>query len=283
MKNSVICEICKKDFKIITCSHLKYVHNMTVKEYRQVFPNSELYSEEMRELFSKNTSGENNPSYGREQSEETRKKRSLSQKGKPKHEGFGELVSRSSKGKLKSESHRKNLSLSKKGKHYENSGKFKKGMITWNLNLTKETDERVAMISRKESETQKLKFQNIDYKNDWIENTLPKILKSAGTHPNRMERKLDNTLQINFPGEWKYVGDGSVILFHKSIDYINVNGQKSIIELFGEHWHKPEEEQERIEYFKQFGYKTLVIWQKELKDEPAVIAKICTFMEESKC
>ena len=36
------------------------------------------------------------------------------------------------------------------------------------------------------------------------------------------------------------------------------------IELYGHIWHKPEDEQKRIDHFQKFGYSTLVIWADEL-------------------
>ena len=52
-------------------------------------------------------------------------------------------------------------------------------------------------------------------------------------------------------------------------DFININGEKKVIELFGEHWHDTEEkgQENRINKFKQFGFDCIVIWGKELKDK----------------
>lgn len=43
------CEICKKDFHQITFSHLKKAHNISVYNYRVLYPNASLMSEELRE------------------------------------------------------------------------------------------------------------------------------------------------------------------------------------------------------------------------------------------
>lgn len=47
---------------------------------------------------------------------------------------------------------------------------------------------------------------------------------------------------------------------------MNVNGQKKLIELYGNYWHKNENPNNRIKHFKKYGFDTLVIWEKELKD-----------------
>lgn len=69
-----------------------------------------------------------------------------------------------------------------------------------------------------------------------------------------------------FPGDWKFVGDGQLIIAGKCPDFVNVNGQKKIIELFGDYWHKGQNPKARIAVFKPFGYKTLVVWEHELRN-----------------
>lgn len=144
-----------------------------------------------------------------------------------------------------------NISKISKGRHNCSRTKFKKGQIPWNKGLTKYTDERVAKYSEKQKETKKN----------------PEVLKRmlGFSKPNYKELSLLDILNNIYPNEWKYVGDGSFIINGKNPDFINCNGKKLIIELFGEHWHKPEDENIRINIFKEYGYNTLIIWAKELK------------------
>jgi hypothetical protein len=65
----------------------------------------------------------------------------------------------------------------------------------------------------------------------------------------------------------------------KCPDFVNVNGQKKIIELFGDYWHRGQNPQDRIDVFKPFGYETLVIWQRELEDLKSLRHKIFDFAE----
>jgi G:T-mismatch repair DNA endonuclease (very short patch repair protein) len=83
--------------------------------------------------------------------------------------------------------------------------------------------------------------------------------------PNKSEVVLLNLLERLFPDEYKYTGDFSFMINGKNPDFVNVNGQKKIIELFGDYWHKNSNPQDRIDIFTPFGYKTLVIWEHELK------------------
>ena len=70
---------------------------------------------------------------------------------------------------------------------------------------------------------------------------------------------------------------GDVIIDRKIPDFINVNGQKKIIELFGEYWHPLSDEPKRKKTFKKFGYKTLVVWGKELSNTQKLTKKILHF------
>lgn len=66
--------------------------------------------------------------------------------------------------------------------------------------------------------------------------------------------------QITNPGDFSFMING------KNPDFVNCNGKKLIIELFGDYWHKDDNPEDRAKVFEPFGYKTLVIWEHELKD-----------------
>lgn len=115
--------------------------------------------------------------------------------------------------------------------------------------------------------------------------------------PNKPESLLKNRLNNLFPNEYKYVGDGKVILDGYNPDFINVNGQKKLIEFFGNYWHANpyiykdsdiiyknlnasqiwKNDKKRIETFKRLGYETLIIWEHELKDLNRLNIKLLQF------
>jgi hypothetical protein len=101
--------------------------------------------------------------------------------------------------------------------------------------------------------------------------------------PNKPETIILNLLNEIYPNEWKYTGDFSFTIDGKSPDFTNINGQKKLIELFGDYWHKGENPQDRIDIFTPFGFSTLVIWEKELKDIKTVTTKIMDFSEGVTC
>lgn len=102
-------------------------------------------------------------------------------------------------------------------------------------------------------------------------------------HPNKPETVIMDMLESICPGEFKFVGDGQVIIAGKNPDFININGHKQIIELFGDYWHGKmarcyeETEKGRIKLFKQYGFDTLVIWERELRVPNKVADKIAKF------
>lgn len=85
--------------------------------------------------------------------------------------------------------------------------------------------------------------------------------------PNKTETRVMNLLDSLYPGEYEFVGNGKLWLGGRCPDFMNINGQKKLIELFGDYWHKGENPQERIEFFRQFGFDTLVIWENEFNNE----------------
>ena len=96
----------------------------------------------------------------------------------------------------------------------------------------------------------------------------------GGLKPNYAEKKLKLILDKNFPKEFKINVDGRVIIANKIPDFINVNGKKAIVELFGSYWHEPSEEASRKKLFSEYGFRTAIIWEKDLKNENVVVKKV---------
>jgi hypothetical protein len=110
------------------------------------------------------------------------------------------------------------------------------------------------------------------------------IWDAMNVSPNKSELKLQSILQeLSLP--YRFVGDGQVIINGKCPDFINTNGQKKLIELFGDYWHDIEivghpiekEIEERTTFFSQLGFKTLIILDSELTNIESVKIKILEF------
>jgi len=113
-----------------------------------------------------------------------------------------------------------------------------------------------------------------------------KQLKANGARPNKLESYLEGILNNQLP-DYKYNGDGrlGIVLAGLVPDFVNVNGKKQIIEVFGDYWHglrKPKWHQTelgRIMAYNSVGFRCLVIWEHELKEltEEKIVEKISNF------
>jgi len=123
---------------------------------------------------------------------------------------------------------------------------------------------------KKMSKAGKEHWRNPDY--------VEKIHKGMKLHPNKPEAMILNILKEIAPNEWRFTGDFSFVIAGKNPYFANINGQKKLIELFGDYWHRGENPQNRINIFKEFGWDTLVIWEHELKEPETVKRKMQSFM-----
>ncbi len=179
------------------------------------------------------------------------------------------------KGYKQSEEHIKNRNKSRK-KNNPDWWKNKKEIVL--KNATKQREYWDIGKYNKETSIRVFKEYMEKYGNPMFN---PEYLKKALTNrkfefPNKSEKKLLN-IMIKNNLDYKYVGDGSVIIGHKNPDYINTNGKKILIEHFGDYWHQNDTGEERIKNFEKYGFKTLIIWEHELKEPTTVVNKIKNF------
>jgi len=99
--------------------------------------------------------------------------------------------------------------------------------------------------------------------------------------PNKPETILRNLLNKVLPNKYKYTGDDKVVIDGFNPDFMNCNGQKKIIELYGTYWHKTpkviERDKRRKKSYKSLGYALLIIWEHELKNIERVTDRILKF------
>lgn len=115
-----------------------------------------------------------------------------------------------------------------------------------------------------------------------------KMMLAFSKKPTKPERQLGAILDRYFP-EFKYNGDGrlGVTLGGLTPDFVNVNGKKHLIEVFGDYYHSPEvlgnkwkgSELGKIMIYNSVGWDCLVIWERELEKltEEEIIDKISNF------
>jgi len=114
------------------------------------------------------------------------------------------------------------------------------------------------------------------------------IKRGQSIRPTSPEKQLIGLLATHFP-QFKYNGDGrlGVTLGGLTPDFVNINGKKDLIEVFGDYYHSPEflgnkwkgSELGRIMVYNSLGYRCLVIWEHELKGlaEKQIVNKIKEF------
>lgn len=123
------------------------------------------------------------------------------------------------------------------------------------------------------------KFKVLQYRKDTARFCSKKCrIKGMNSLPTKPEKKIINLIKKHsLP--FKYVGDGDFILGGKNPDFVDTDGSKKVIEVFGDYWHEPEEEQERKEHFSKYGFDTLVLWEHEINQSTGkeIMAKMRGF------
>jgi len=204
--------------------------------------------------------GINSPSFGKKHTEEAKRKMKL-KRSKQIMKGCSEETKRK---------------ISEKNKGH-------KATVT-SLNYTQEVRYKISNIMKKRWEDPKyankisLSSKSL-WKNPEFVLKMKKTIKNK--RPNKPETIILELLNQLYPKQWKYTGDFSFIINGKNPDFTNINGQKKLIELFGDYYHKDQNPQDRIDVFKPFGYETLVIWEHELKNISMVKFRINKFVRKS--
>jgi hypothetical protein len=107
------------------------------------------------------------------------------------------------------------------------------------------------------------------------------------SHPNGFEGKFIKAF-AKFKLPYQYVGNGKFWVENMNPDFVNVNGKKEVVELFGCYWHgcpkchpnKEVEQQKDAEFrtkaFAKYGIQSKIIWEHELKSRTAeeIISKL---------
>ena len=177
-------------------------------------------------------------------------------------------------GKKRSEKAKRNISKALKGRHLseEHCKAISKAL----------KGKRNAMKGKRRTEENKIKCSKA-VKKLWQDPEYQRIQYKARTiKPNKPEQYIIKLLNDLFLNEYRYVGDFQFFLGGRNPDFMNINGQKKLIELYGDYWHRNDNPQDRIDHFKQYGFDTLVIWEHELKNKLRLKSKLINFHDNKK-
>lgn len=237
------------------------------------------HTEETKKKMSEHQKGERSRNYGKHPSEKTRRKMSDARKGE-KHWNYGkhpsketlEKMRQSHKGQKPSEETRKKQSEQRKGENNPNFGKkfseehrLKLSLSHKGKRLSKETRLRMSKA-----------FKH-------------KKVKTHHTYPEHVFEQICKDCDLPY----KYTGDGSFwIGRNPSInpDFVDCNGGKTAIEIFGDYWHSPllrhnisypQTLKGREKLLKKYGWKLIVLWESDLRREDAE-EFVLTFLKKEK-
>jgi len=101
------------------------------------------------------------------------------------------------------------------------------------------------------------------------------IIKASHKRPTSLEIKVMKFLRKQYPKQWKYVGNGALIINGHCPDFVNCNGKKQVILANGLYWHqkrypnKSKKEIERIESkpYEEFGFMVSFIWNDNISND----------------
>ena len=224
--------------------------------------------------------GERNHAYGKHLSKETREKISKANKGRKHNELTKQKIGKAHKGKYVSEETKRKMSEATKGMHHsrETKKKISETQIgekshNFGKTFTKEHIQKLSEATKKYFKNNPLGLER-----------LRKMRKHQKfpQHHTKPELIFENICKQNNL-DFHYVGDGSLWIGKKgekqlNPDFIEANGKKIIVEVFGDYWHSPLLNRNmkeygtfeyRKEHYKQFGWKSIFLWESDLKRKDA--------------
>lgn len=136
------------------------------------------------------------------------------------------------------------------------------------------------------SDATKLKMANSQRGKHWTEEQrqkqLPIVMENRKRRPTKIERCFSRIVS-KYDLPFKYVGDGFTWIAGRCPDYLNVNGAKEVVEIFSRWWHDPSvnpkvklqhTEKATLDHYFKYGFKCIIIWEEELKEEELVLQKV---------
>ena len=124
------------------------------------------------------------------------------------------------------------------------------------------------------------------------EKTVRAIMKATLRRPTKPEVILNKSLESIYPGEFVYNGNNAGVVLGKCIPaFVNINGKKQVIDLFGCYWHcckvcgykdrqqRRSKDNARLKSLHELGWNSLVIWEHELTDILKLKNKLQRFIQ----
>jgi len=138
-----------------------------------------------------------------------------------------------------------------------------------NFTVDKKTGVKITGLLGRRGGLDRLDYEklNKDYlekmskimKNKWkIKEYREKVIKSiligSLKRPTSLEKQMIEIIN-KYKLPYKYVGNGSFLIGYKNPDFININGEKKLIEVGNVFHHQGDYKEKREEHFKKYGWK----------------------------
>lgn len=115
----------------------------------------------------------------------------------------------------------------------------------------------------------KIRMKKLWQTNEYREKTIEAILKGSLKRPTSLEKDMMKIIdKHNLP--YKYVGDGSFLIGYKNPDFININGEKKLIEVGNVYHHQGNYKQHREAHFKKYGWKSYFFIGQKLNEDQII-------------
>ncbi len=150
----------------------------------------------------------------------------------------------------------------------------------YSLRMKKNNPMKIPEVAKRVSATLKKLWQDPEY--------IKMMTKALQKRPTKPELILDKVIRKITP-DFKYNGgfNQNVVIGGRIPDWVNCNGKKQVIEMFGVAFHSPlirknipyrKTKPGTIQHYKNCGFNCLVVWDYELKDLTEVVEKIKNFV-----
>jgi len=245
------CLLCNRKLEFLP-NHLKYKHNISSNEYKKLFPNAKVVSNKwhVRQSETLHNYCINNPDKLREKyTGEVRHKMCIKQAKSFILVKPCKICGASTRNYKYCS--RKCFFISRIGTQNKKRGDSLRQFYQDHLEKRKEIGEKVKKYRASLTLDEKIEYNKKVF------------LKREPSGPESLFTKfcLDNNLPYIYVGNMK---NKQLCIGGKVPDFIYKN---KIIEIWGDFYHQSQNPQDRIDYFKQYGYNCIVIWASELKNK----------------
>jgi G:T-mismatch repair DNA endonuclease (very short patch repair protein) len=118
--------------------------------------------------------------------------------------------------------------------------------------------------------------------NNWKDPEHQRKWMLANIYPHVKQTKPEKELEVALQDcGLEFVGDGKFWIGYppRNPDFIHRKNRK-IVEFFGNYWHKPDDEQDRINHYNKYGWDCFIIWEIDYNtNKELTIAQVKEFIQ----